>query len=133
MSAAFQRRAFRPGEPIFRKGEAGDCLYFVERGRVRIWSGPEDDPLVFGCAGEGAVFGEMAILDKKPRMANASADEETVVLEMPASAVREAMHEADPMLNRLIHGLLGYIRALAGQVAEDAAKAKATGAAAADD
>lgn len=125
MPAAFQRRTFRPGEPVFRKGEPGDCLYFVEQGRVRIWSGPEDDPLVIGRAAAGAVFGEMAILDKKPRMANASAEEDTVVLEMPASAVREAMHEADPMLNRLIHGLLGYIRALAGQVAADAERLKA--------
>ena len=117
MPAAFQRRTYQPGELIFRQGDPGTHLYFVEKGAVVIWRRAADDRRdIVGRAGTGALFGEMAIMDRKPRMANASAEGETVVLEIPATTVREAMHEADPMLIRLIHGLLDYIRDLAGQL-----------------
>lgn len=116
MAVAFQRQTFAPGDLIFRAGQPGTSLYFVESGRVRLWRGAEASPTVIGRAEPGSVFGEMAILDRQPRMAFATAEVETTVLEVPASTIREAMHEADPTLVRLIHGLLGYIRSLAAQI-----------------
>lgn len=59
--------------PLFVAGEAGDAMYLIENGRVRIHivdtSG--HDVTLAELAG-GDFFGEMAILDGKPRSASAT-------------------------------------------------------------
>ena len=59
--------------PLFKAGEAGDSMFLIENGRVRIHivdtSG--HDVTLAELAG-GDFFGEMAILDGKPRSASAT-------------------------------------------------------------
>src|SRR3954464_12058120 len=85
MAAILQHKHYGPGEPIFRKGDPGDFLYLVERGSVPIWSATETDTQVRGGGEPGVLCGEVAILNRQPRMANANAAGETRLLEMPAS------------------------------------------------
>lgn len=118
MSAAFERRTFAPGELIFKEGDPGDSLYVVERGRVRIWRGDEAHPTLIGVVETAGVFGEMAIFDRKPRMANASADEESVLMRMPASVLRESLYGADPLLRQLVQLLIDNIRTMARRMDE---------------
>lgn len=113
MSAAFERRTFASGELVFKEGDPGDSLYVVERGRVRIWRGDASHPTILGTVDEQGVFGEMAIFDRKPRMANASALEESVLMRMPASVLRESLYGADPLLRQLVQLLIDNIRAMA--------------------
>lgn len=62
------------GQPLFRAGDAGDAMYLIERGKVQISMksiGGED--LILAVLNRGDFFGEMAIIDEKPRSANATA------------------------------------------------------------
>ena len=61
------------GSVLFRQGEPGGAMYLIEGGRVRIHLRDEDGdevPLAERAAGD--FFGEMAILDGKPRSAAAT-------------------------------------------------------------
>lgn len=118
MSAAFERRTFAPGELVFKEGDPGDSLYVVEKGRVRIWRGDEIHPTIIGTVDEKGVFGEMAIFDRKPRMANASAETESVLMRMPASVLRESLYGADPLLRQLVQLLIDNIRTMARRLDE---------------
>lgn len=63
-----------PGELIFREGEKGDSLYVVLEGRVmisKIIPGAGEEALAF--LERGDYFGEMALIDKQPRSADAKA------------------------------------------------------------
>lgn len=122
MSAAFERRTFAPGEPIFKEGDPGDSLYVVESGRVCIWRGDVDHPTIIGRVETTGIFGEMAIFDRKPRMAHASAETESVLMRMPASVLRESLYGADPLLRQLVQLLIDNIRSMAQQL--DALNAK---------
>ncbi len=76
-----RRVSFGRGEMIFAEGDAGDALYLVERGRVRIskvLSGIGEEALAI--LGPGSVFGEMAVLDGGKRSANATAQEDVELL-----------------------------------------------------
>jgi CRP/FNR family transcriptional regulator, cyclic AMP receptor protein len=118
MSAAFQRRSFAPGESVFRDGDPGDSLYIVEKGRVQIWKGNPDQPTHIGYVDEGNVFGEMAIFDRQPRMANASSDGESILMRMPASVLRESLYGADPLLRQLVQILVDNVRKMARRIDE---------------
>jgi CRP/FNR family cyclic AMP-dependent transcriptional regulator len=67
---------FREGSMIFREGEKGDKLYIVLDGRVRISKfipGVGEEALAV--LDRGDFFGEMALIDDKPRSADAKAHE----------------------------------------------------------
>jgi len=61
------------GTTLFRAGDAGDAMYLIESGRVRI-SVTDDDKkeIVLAELARGDYFGEMAIIDGKQRSADAS-------------------------------------------------------------
>ncbi|MFE8598505.1 cyclic nucleotide-binding domain-containing protein [Archangium violaceum] len=86
--ALFERcplRRFPEGGRIIEQGTRGDAFYVICAGRVRIvrQSGAEQRELAQ--LGEGAFFGEMALLSGAPRSASVvSASEETQVLEISA-------------------------------------------------
>jgi CRP/FNR family transcriptional regulator, cyclic AMP receptor protein len=62
---------------LFRAGDAGDAMYLIERGKVRISVQATDGrELTLTELGRGDFFGEMALLEGQPRSANAAVAEE---------------------------------------------------------
>jgi CRP-like cAMP-binding protein len=74
VSAHAQSRMFAPNEPIFHVGEPGYSMMGVIVGTVRIslptWKGKE---VILADLPAGELFGEIALLDGKPRSASATA------------------------------------------------------------
>ena len=71
----------RPGKVIFREGDVGDKMYVVLDGKVMISKfipGAGEEALAF--LERGDYFGEMALIDQKPRSADAKASLEGAVL-----------------------------------------------------
>jgi acetaldehyde dehydrogenase/alcohol dehydrogenase len=67
--------SFSAGNCIFKAGSAGDCCYFIDRGRVRIELDRSelDSEDVLGFLEAGSILGEISILDGMPRSASAFA------------------------------------------------------------
>ena len=80
LSGIARERAFAAGQEIFKEGAAGDGLYVVKEGLVEI-SGilGENVRHVFSEVRPGDLFGEMAVLEDKPRSASATAKKQTTV------------------------------------------------------
>jgi uncharacterized membrane protein len=67
----------RAEQTLFRAGDAGNAMYLIERGQVRIsMKAADGHELTVAELGPGDFFGEMAMLDGQPRSANATAVEE---------------------------------------------------------
>jgi CRP-like cAMP-binding protein len=84
LSEKLQEKQYRKGQAIFEKDEAGSTLYIIKSGNIRISvPGKEGQSLTLAHLGPGDFFGEMSLLDEKPRSASATAVEptETFVLE----------------------------------------------------
>ena len=61
------------GTKIFQHGDAGDKLYVIVEGKVRISRDvPGMGEEALAVLGPGQVFGEMALLDESPRSADAN-------------------------------------------------------------
>lgn len=68
-----ERREAAAGSRLFSAGDAGDALYLIESGRVRISIHDADGhELTLAELKRGDFFGEMALLDGKSRSADAS-------------------------------------------------------------
>lgn len=64
----------RPGETLFFKNDDGDALYGILDGRIRISTGTAGgQELVLNIIEKDEIFGEIALLDGKPRTADAIA------------------------------------------------------------
>ena len=60
------------GSALFQAGDAGDSMYIIEEGKVQISMRSSDgEDLILAVLGPGDFFGEMALIDNKPRSANA--------------------------------------------------------------
>jgi SulP family sulfate permease len=78
LEACLERRSYKAGERIFSRGDAGDELYLIRRGAVRIVLPlGERDSHHLATFGRGNFFGEMSFLDRDARSANAVAYTDT--------------------------------------------------------
>ena len=69
------------GASIFGKGDPGASMMAVLAGRVRIGNvSPDGKEVTLNVIGQGEIFGEIALLDGKPRSADATALEDSVLM-----------------------------------------------------
>ena len=74
-------RRFTRGATIFQQGDEGSSMMAVLRGRVRVSSvSGEGKEVTLNTIVAGEVFGEIALLDGKPRSADVTALEDTLLL-----------------------------------------------------
>src|SRR5438477_12185437 len=72
------------GSALFQTGDAGDAMYLIEEGRVRIHIREADGAgVTLAELARGDFFGEMAILDGKPRSASATVVEDARLAVLP--------------------------------------------------
>ena len=70
-------KQYKAGQQIFGEGDAPDGMYVVDAGEVQIHQGDKVLELVTA----GGMFGEMGLVDAKPRAASATAKSDcTLVL-----------------------------------------------------
>jgi CRP-like cAMP-binding protein len=73
-------RTYPVGCLLFAEGEPGDELYVIQEGSVRISKIMNNQEVVLAVLRKGDIFGEMALLENKPRTATAETLENCTVL-----------------------------------------------------
>ncbi len=73
-------RAFPAGAVLFREGDAGGEMFVIVRGRVRLTRRVRDVEKVLATLPAGEFFGEMALLNHRPRSATATMVEDAELL-----------------------------------------------------
>ncbi len=106
---------FKPKEIVFNEGDPGDKIYFLLSGCVSVLtsiSGNGHDRRL-ATFGEGVFFGDMAILEGKPRSATVRADQDTEVLYMTVDDF-EHLVQCEPLLASKM--LLGMTKELSARL-----------------
>lgn len=64
-------KSFNAGQTIFAEGDRGDGAYLVIEGKVKVVAlSANSEEILLGNLEEGEIFGEMALIDAKPRSAS---------------------------------------------------------------
>ena len=80
--------SFKRHEPIFKEGDAGDSMYLVLEGRVRITVRKlSTDAYFLRILEAGNSFGEVAVIDGGSRSATAEADEDSLLVRISKDAL----------------------------------------------
>jgi len=90
-------RAYNKDDMIFAAGEPGDEFFVLQTGSVRISKIVENKEVLLATLKEGDIFGEMAILEGKPRTASAIAGENCSVMAVSKSNF-EVLIKGQPQL-----------------------------------
>ena len=80
------------GDVLFESGDPSTTMYVVKEGQVRI----HELGITLEIVGPGGLFGEMALVDRLPRSADATAETDCALIEVDEKAFLAAL-QADPL------------------------------------
>lgn len=111
LSVSVGMQSLASGATIFHQGSAGDALYIIVSGQVRIFtiseSGQERTIRIFRA---GEFFGELALLDGLPRSANAQTMRPTTVLTLHRAAFLHTIHTCPPIAAAVLEAMAQRLR-----------------------
>ena len=110
LEQCMEKRSVAVGESIFARGDAGDELFLIRRGAVRIVLPLSDRQAHhLGTFGRGAFFGEMAFLDGEVRSANALAFVDTELYVLSRRAFDQLAEEHKKLGLKLMEGIASVL------------------------
>lgn len=103
-------RKFQPGEVIFREDDESGSAYVIEKGQVEVTRQIDGQEVHLARLGEKEIFGEMSLIEERPRCATVKAIEETVVQEIPRSEFSKSVHSDPEIALNLLKVLFERLR-----------------------
>jgi signal transduction histidine kinase len=106
-----QERRFSEGQEIFKEGDAGDGVYFVKDGLVELSvSVAAKSRHVFSQVRPGDIFGELAVIDDKPRSASALSAADTAVDFIPRADLLKLVEDSPSLALALLREISERLR-----------------------
>jgi CRP/FNR family cyclic AMP-dependent transcriptional regulator len=93
LAEEFNERRFRPGDQIALEGEGGLMFFVVDSGEASVQVRGEE----VGKLGPGDAFGEIALIDRRPRTATVTASSDLTTFGLPVFVFRPFV-EARPQV-----------------------------------
>ncbi len=83
LAAAIDSERLNAGETLFQSGDLGQTLYIIRSGSIEIFiKDNSGQKIILKTAVDGDIFGEISMLDNRPRTASAVALEDTELLSL---------------------------------------------------
>jgi CRP-like cAMP-binding protein len=119
LGALARRRAYRKGEYIFHQGDAGDALYVLMDGRVKVVFTSEDgDEMILATLQPPDVFGELALIDGGPRSASIQTLEPTTALTLTRATLLDLLSRQPRVSEVLLRSLGMLVRRMIAQAGD---------------
>lgn len=86
---------------IFGEGQKGSELYIIQKGTVKITKIVDNKEIILAILKQGDMFGEMALLEDKPRSAGAISNEEAQLMVISRSNFKKMVSEQPQIITKL--------------------------------
>jgi len=119
MTACATTRRLKKGQTIFDKGDPGTALFAVHSGSVKIGAPSIDGrEAVFNVIRDGEIFGEIALLDGRPRTAGAVAMTDCELMVIERRDFVAFVHDYPEVALKLIECLCARLRLVSERLEE---------------
>ncbi len=93
---------------LFSKGDIGNCMYFIFKGKVSIHDGTHN----LAVLGENEIVGELSVLDAENRSASATTIDECILLKLEQEPFYEILMNNAEVLKGILKTLCRRIRVI---------------------
>ena len=111
-------RTYEDGEVIFREGDKGEGMYVIQAGKVKITKQTTSGEVTLSVLEDGDIFGEMALFDKLPRSATATASGEARVLSVDKTKLFTLISRDPTTTFKIIETMSSRIRKLSAEISQ---------------
>jgi CRP-like cAMP-binding protein len=119
LGALARRRAYGKGDYIFHQGDAGDALFVLMDGRVKVATISEDgDEMILATLQPPDVFGELALIDGGPRSASIQTLEPTTALTLTRATLLDLVSRQPQVSEVLLRNLGMLVRRIIAQAGD---------------
>jgi len=105
-----ETKTFRKGAVIIRKGSYETCAYIIESGKVEVSDLVNSKNAVLAVLGERQIFGEMGLVEDKPRSATVTAIEDVRLAVISRDNFNELFERNPKVLLPIIRALFERLR-----------------------
>ena len=113
-------KSYRRGEVVFHQDDPGSAMHLIKSGQVKIaTTSPEGEEVIMAILKDSDFFGELSLLDDKPRSANAVAMEATQTLILRRDDFADMLSRHPEMVGGVLASLAERLRRT-DQLLEDA-------------
>lgn len=111
LRAIVQEKQFPTGEAIFKEGDAGDGMYVLKDGLVEICSGANPGTRrVLSQINPGEMFGEMSVIEHRPRSASAIAARDATAYFIPRAGMLRLIKRSPGLALSLLQDISHRLR-----------------------
>jgi Cyclic nucleotide-binding domain/4Fe-4S binding domain len=111
LARASREKTFAPGQPLCVEGEAGDEVFVLLSGEVKVYRQFGNEQKLVGSEQAGGFIGEMAVLDPAPRAASVLAGAEGArALSLDGRTFRDALNGNPSVAHGVIRALATRLR-----------------------
>lgn len=111
------KRIYVKGTIVLSEGDESDCLYLINEGRVKVYaSDDQGKEVILSLEGPGEYFGELALIDRKPRSASVLTMEDTWLTMVCRAEFEKCLSEHPQLAFKLMRPLVDRIRFLTRNV-----------------
>ena len=112
-----KKRAYPHGSIVLHKGDTGDMIYFILKGKVKVVLGHRDGrEVILNILKPKDYFGEMAVFDNLPRSATIVAEEDCEFFVLSRQDMIEQIGRQPQMALKMLSEMSGRIREVNEQV-----------------
>jgi CRP-like cAMP-binding protein len=113
------RITYERGRTIFHQGDAGDSLFVIAEGFVKIWvSSSDGGEMVLATLRSPDAFGELSAVDGRPRSASATAVEPTTLIGLDRATLLDGVHRHPDVADGMLRALGGLARRITEQTSD---------------
>jgi CRP/FNR family transcriptional regulator, cyclic AMP receptor protein len=111
LSKAMRRVSYGRGALVLAEGSDAESLYVILSGRIKVVKRDEDGrEIILAVLGPGEYFGEMALLDDKPRSANVETVEPSDIICISKSDFQRCLQDNFELSIYIMRGLVHRLR-----------------------
>ncbi|MDR7486231.1 MAG: cyclic nucleotide-binding domain-containing protein [Armatimonadota bacterium] len=106
VARSMRERIYEPGQVIVKQGDPGVGFFLITEGRVEV----SHDNRHIRFLGPGEFFGEMALMEERPRSATVTARERTTCLQLVRWDFRALLKENPDLAVRILEVVVQRLR-----------------------